>query len=99
MRKPRAAVLLAAATLSFGLAGAAPAFAGAATPDPTSVNGGDHGWGNCGHNSSRGNPHSDPSGGGNGGYKKGDDCGATSPTEPTDPTDPGDPGDGGPIAN
>jgi hypothetical protein len=74
MRKHRTAVLLAAATLSFGLAGAAPAFAGAATPDPTSVNGGDHGWGNCGHNSSGGTAPSGLVTPGNGGYHKGDSC-------------------------
>ena len=52
---------------------------GPVTPVAPSDNGGDNGWGNCGHNSSRGNPHSDPAGGGNGGYKKGDDCGAVTP--------------------
>jgi hypothetical protein len=98
--------LVATAAISVALlaGGSAPAFAAAGVPQrpagpvvpvAPSDNGGDNGWGNCGHNSSRGNPHSDPSGGGNGGYKKGDDCGATNPTEPTDPTDPGD---GGPIA-
>jgi hypothetical protein len=63
---------------------------GQVTPVAPSDNGGDNGWGNCGHNSSRGNPHSDPAGGGNGGYKKGDACGAV-PTDPTDPSDPGVP--------
>lgn len=43
----------------------------------TSVNGGDNGWGNCGHNSSGGAAHSGMkgSGGGNGGYRQGDACG------------------------
>lgn len=36
---------------------------------PTPANGGDQGWGNCGHNSSGGNPHTGDmgNGGGNGG--------------------------------
>jgi len=36
---------------------------------PAPVNGGDQGWGNCGHNSSGGNPHTGDAGngGGNGG--------------------------------
>ena len=58
-----------------------------------SDNGGDNGWGNCGHNSSGGNPHSDPAGGGNGGYQKGDDCGQVTP----DPTDPPVPTGGGVV--
>ena len=40
------------------------------TPEsPMPANGGDQGWGNCGHNSSGGNPHTGDagSGGGNGG--------------------------------
>jgi hypothetical protein len=69
--------------------------AGPVSPVAPSGNGGDNGWGNCGHNSSIGNPHSDPNGHpGNGGYKKGDDCGAAVPTDPT-PTDPTDP----PVVN
>lgn len=57
--------------------------AGPVVPVAPSENGGDNGWGNCGHNSSGGNP---PSEGGNGGYKKGD-CEQGSP----DPNDgPGD---------
>lgn len=74
--------------------GAAPALA--ATGDPqrpagdvvpvsTSVNGGDNGWGNCGHNSSGGNP--DPKAGGNGGYTR-DDCVVTVPPDPTLSTNP-----------
>jgi hypothetical protein len=67
--------------------------AGPVSPVAPSGNGGDNGWGNCGHNSSIGNPHSDPNGHpGNGGYKKGE-CVVT-PTDPTDPpTDPTDPTD------
>ena len=91
-------------TLAVGLsiamlgASAAPALAAAGTPQrpdgpvvpiAPSDNGGDNGWGNCGHNSSQGNPHSDPNGGGNGGYKKGDACGTVTPP----PTAGG--GDGG----
>jgi hypothetical protein len=43
------------------------------TPEgPTPANGGDQGWGNCGHNSSGGNPHTgdNGTGGGNGGDNK-----------------------------
>jgi hypothetical protein len=46
------------------------------TPEgPAPANGGDQGWGNCGHNSSGGNPHTGDagSGGGNGG-DHGDSC-------------------------
>lgn len=45
---------------------------------PTPDNGGDQGWGNCGHNSSTGNPHTGTqgNGGGNGGYHRGDACGS-----------------------
>jgi len=78
--------LIAATALAVALvaAGAAPVLAagtpnrpaGPVVPIAPSDNGGDNGWGNCGHNSSGGNPHSYPNGGGNGGYKKGDDCGA-----------------------
>lgn len=52
------------------------------TPEaPTPGNGGDQGWGNCGHNSSKGNPHTgdNGNGGGNGGDAK-DDC-VTVPTD------------------
>ena len=40
--------------------------------DPMPANGGDQGWGNCGHNSSGGNPHTGDqgAGGGNGGDAK-----------------------------
>jgi hypothetical protein len=63
--------------------------AGPVVPAQPSENGGDNGWGNCGHNSSGGNPHtgSNGNGGGNGGYRKGDDCGR--PGSPTDPDDGG----------
>jgi hypothetical protein len=62
--------------------------AGPVSPVAPSGNGGDNGWGNCGHNSSIGNPHSDPNGHpGNGGYKKGEGC-VANPTDPTDPTGP-----------
>jgi hypothetical protein len=43
---------------------------GITTPEsPTPANGGDQGWGNCGHNSSGGSPHTGDNGqgGGNGG--------------------------------
>ena len=93
--------IIAAGALAVALVavGGVPALAAAGTPNrpagpvvpvAPSANGGDNGWGNCGHNSSGGNPHSDPAGGGNGGYKKGD---CTAPV----PTDPGDLGDGGVI--
>jgi len=45
------------------------------TPEaPTPANGGDQGWGNCGHNSSGGSPHTgdNGNGGGNGGDSKAD---------------------------
>jgi hypothetical protein len=71
--------------------GAAPALAasgdpqrpgGDVVPTLTSVNGGDHGWGNCGHNSSGGIPPSDPTAGGNGGFGP-SDCVAIVPTDAT----------------
>ena len=89
----RALCIVGVATALVGI-GASPALAangntnrpaGQVYPVAPSDNGGDNGWGNCGHNSSGGNPHSDPDGGGNGGYKKGDDCGPPVVT----------PGDGG----
>jgi hypothetical protein len=63
---------------------------GQVVPLVSSVNGGDNGWGNCGHNSSGGVTPSDPTAGGNGGYKPGD-CVATVPTDTTP--------DGGPSAS
>jgi hypothetical protein len=51
------------------------------TPEsPTPANGGDQGWGNCGHNSSGGNAHTgdNGNGGGNGGDAK-----ASCVTDPT----------------
>jgi hypothetical protein len=79
----------AAVALAIVAAGSAQAFAagtpqrpaGQVVPVAPSHNGGDNGWGNCGHNSSGGNPHSDPDGGGNGGYSK-DECAAPEPTDP-----------------
>jgi hypothetical protein len=56
------------------------------TPEsPTPANGGDQGWGNCGHNSSGGNPHTGDNGqgGGNGGDHKAD-C-VTVPNDPNGP--------------
>jgi hypothetical protein len=78
-------------TIALVTAGTAPALAagnpqrpsGPVVPVAPSENGGDNGWGNCGHNSSGGNPHSDPAGGGNGGYEKGDPCGSVTPPDPT----------------
>lgn len=86
MRRAMTMIGLAAALL---MGGAGPAVAangtpqrpdGAVVPVAPSDNGGDNGWGNCGHNSSGGNPHSDPAGGGNGGYAKGEGCGEPGPT-------------------
>ncbi|MDX6253891.1 MAG: hypothetical protein QOJ11_225 [Frankiales bacterium] len=53
---------------------------------PAPANGGDQGWGNCGHNSSGGNPHTGDAGngGGNGG-DHGQSCA------------PSDGGGGGPV--
>lgn len=47
--------------------------AGPVVPVTPSVNGGDNGWGNCGHNSSGGQPHTGTAGagGGNGGLRSG----------------------------
>jgi len=55
---------------------------------PTPANGGDQGWGNCGHNSSGGNAHTGDNGkgGGNGGDVKAD-CVTVSPS-PTDTPPP-----------
>lgn len=56
------------------------------TPEaPTPANGGDQGWGNCGHNSSGGNPHTGDNGqgGGNGGDNQAD-C-VTIPNDPNVP--------------
>lgn len=73
--------------LAIGALGGGPAMAagspqrpdGPVVPVAPSENGGDNGWGNCGHNSSGGNP---PGEGGNGGYTKGQDCGgSTDPDE------------------
>ncbi len=89
-----AIALLAAGTAPALAAGSPQRPAGPVVPVAPSENGGDNGWGNCGHNSSGGNPHSDPAGGGNGGYKKGDGCGSQTPP---DPTDPGDGGGSGPT--
>ena len=53
------------------------------TPEaPTPANGGDQGWGNCGHNSSGGAAHTgdNGNGGGNGGDKKAD-CVTTVPND------------------
>jgi hypothetical protein len=85
--------LMAAAGLALAIVagGAAPALAangdpqrpaGPVAPVTSSVNGGDNGWGNCGHNSSGGVPTP----GGNGGYKP-SDCMEIIPTDPTVPTD------------
>ncbi|MBI1379354.1 MAG: hypothetical protein GC157_18030 [Frankiales bacterium] len=59
------------------------------TPEsPMPANGGDQGWGNCGHNSSGGNPHTgdNGNGGGNGGDVKAD-CVTATPT-PSDTSTP-----------
>jgi hypothetical protein len=51
---------------------------GPVVPLAPSDNGGDNGWGNCGHNSSGGNP---PGEGGNGGYSQADCDTAPTPTD------------------
>ncbi len=76
MRGSRTTLVVAAVGLSLGL-GAAPAFAAAGPPNPSATNGGDHGYGNCGFNSSGGVAPSGERTPGNGGYKKGEDCGQT----------------------
>ncbi len=60
--------------LTMGLAGGLPAYAAGGPPDPSAVNGGDHGYGNCGFNSSGGVSPSGQRTPGNGGYTKADDC-------------------------
>lgn len=64
------------------------------TPEsPTPANGGDQGWGNCGHNSSGGNPHTGDNGqgGGNGGDKNAGcvTCVSTSDLAPLAVVNPG----------
>jgi hypothetical protein len=82
MRKTLCALALVAAMGGIGGGGTLVAAdgpqrpAGDVLPIAPSDNGGDHGWGNCGHNSSGGNP---PVDGGNGGYSAAD-CG-TAPTD------------------
>lgn len=107
MRTTMSVLVLGAALLSLPATSAAAAQGvpqrpdGPVVPVQSSVNGGDNGWGNCGHNSSGGNPHTgfNGNGGGNGGYEKGEGCGTTDPTDPTDPPIPTDPTDpGGPVA-
>lgn len=76
------------------------------TPEgPPPANGGDQGWGNCGHNSSGGHPHTGDNGkaGGNGGDRKslcGDDVPtptpAPTPTPTVTPTPTPTDGGGGP---
>ena len=83
-----AIALLAAGTVPALAAGSPQRPDGPVVPIAPSENGGDNGWGNCGHNSSGGNPHSDPDGGGNGGYTK-DECGSQTPPDPTGPGDGG----------
>jgi hypothetical protein len=58
---------------------------GPVVPLEESDNGGDNGWGNCGHNSSGGNPPTKTDGrNGNGGYTKEDCVGGTDPSDPVD---------------
>ena len=90
MRPIITAALLAAAVAVPGVAASAALAAptdrpGGAITTPESpgpANGGDQGWGNCGHNSSGGNPHTGDNGqgGGNGG-----DSAATCIVIPTGP--------------
>jgi len=91
MNKIVTAALLSAAVAIPGIAASA-AFAaptdrpgGAITSpeSPTPANGGDQGWGNCGHNSSGGNPHTGDNGqgGGNGGDSQAT-CDVVIPTAP-----------------
>jgi hypothetical protein len=56
----------------------------------TSDNGGDNGWGNCGHNSSGGDARTGLGtvGTGNGGYKPWDLCPSPSPDDPSTTTTP-----------
>lgn len=102
MRKPVVTACLAAALLlPVGNASAALAAGGErpggwiTTPEsPVPANGGDQGWGNCGHNSSGGQAHTGDNGrgGGNGG-----DRGSSCTVAPTDPGSGGLGGGGRPI--
>ena len=69
-----------AGTLAFADPGNRPGGAIITPESPIPANGGDQGWGNCGHNSSGGNPHTGDNGqgGGNGG-----DRGTSCVTVPT----------------
>ena len=74
MRKMLCTLALVAATAGVGggttvVAGGPQRPSGPVVPVAPSENGGDNGWGNCGHNSSGGNP---PVNGGNGGYSRAD---------------------------
>jgi hypothetical protein len=90
----RKLLLLAGTTTALLAAGASPALALGAPERPkgsvvtglTSDNGGDNGWGNCGHNASGGQARTGlgAAGEGNGGYKPWDTC--PTPTPSTDPT-------------
>lgn len=83
MRKTFCALGLAVAIAAVGVSPAMAAGdpqrpAGSVVPVAPSDNGGDNGWGNCGHNSSGGNP---PGVGGNGGYSMEDCVGEPIPTD------------------
>ena len=64
--------LLLPASAAFADSSARPGGAITTPESPMPANGGDQGWGNCGHNSSGGNPHTGDNGmgGGNGGDAK-----------------------------
>ena len=79
-----AALVVGAASPALAASGTPHRPDGQVTPVAPSDNGGDNGWGNCGHNSSGGATPSGAKGHGNGGYSKGD-CVATVPTDPTGP--------------
>lgn len=91
----RKTLMLAAATTALVGLGASPALAlgvpnrpaGSVVTEFTSDNGGDNGWGNCGHNSSGGLDavRLGTAGAGNGGYKPWEQC----PTTPAATTTAG----------
>lgn len=93
MRKVMTAALLTAAVAVPGVIASAalanptnrPGGAITTPESPTPANGGDQGWGNCGHNSSGGNPHTGDNGQGNG---NGGDTKADCLVVPTGPSGP-----------
>jgi hypothetical protein len=81
------AAVLASGMPALAAAGVPPRPAGQVALIAPSVNGGDNGWGNCGHNSSGGAAHTGTMGpgGGNGGFKPGECVTTDDPGDDTAP--------------